>query len=205
VERTRRLIQLATANLLAVCDLHHFERPPILDEPFQVQTPGMWMFSNEMTRLFDLGSMQFEQATQLPDARQICRWIATTPWLVNDSVRGADVLESFDRIAAKRGVTEIFLALRIWQTRTGEYPHALGELVGVDLDTLPIDPFSGHSFGYVPSSGQVLKHAGPNDSPLEIQVGSRLLYSVGPDGVDQDATMECEYGRGHGDWIFLLP
>jgi hypothetical protein len=97
------------------------------------------------------------------------------------------------------------LALRIWQKRAGDYPDKLSKLIGVNLDSLPVDPFSGKPLGYVQSSGQVLKHAGPNDTPLQTQVGSRLLYSVGPDGIDQQATVECNYGNGPGDWIFPLP
>jgi hypothetical protein len=131
--------------------------------------------------------------------------MAATPWLVDDPGRRASVLDPFDRIAVKRGVTETFLALKAWQVRAGEYPQELSELVGIDLDALPIDPFSGDAFGYVQSSGQVLKHAGPDDTPLQTQVGSRLLYSVGQDGIDQNATIECDHGRGRGDWIFLLP
>ena len=102
-------------------------------------------------------------------------------------------------------MTEAFLAFRIWRIRVGEYPGALADLVGEELETLPIDPFSGRPFGYVVSTGQVLQHVGPNESALQTHVGSRLLYSVGPDGIDQNATLECNYGSGPGDWIFLLP
>lgn len=206
VERAKRLLKLATANLLAACELPPYERPAVVEEAVKVQSAGISAFRRETIELFDLEGMSDSlQVSREASGRQVCQWLATTPWLVEDSVRSASVLVPFDRIAARRGITETFLALRAWQIRHGKYPETLGELVGHDLDALPLDPFSGRPFGYVRASGQVLRHAGPGESQYQTKADDWLLYSVGPDKIDQQASVECVYGSGSGDWIFLLP
>ena len=51
-------------------------------------------------------------------------------------------------VASRRGV-RLVLLLEAWRLRHGSLPKTLDELVGPDLDRLPIDPYTGVSFLYV--------------------------------------------------------
>ena len=88
---------------------------------------------------------------------------------------------------ARRALVQV-LALRAWQLKHGgEFPKSLDALVPEELPNLPNDPYSGRPFGYLPPTdrravaplryalmpGQGREHA--------LTLGSRLLYSVGPD------------------------
>jgi hypothetical protein len=90
---------------------------------------------------------------------------------------------------ARRALVQI-LAIRIWQLRhNGHFPESLEALVPDTLSSLPVDPYSGKSFGFNRSNGQEV-------SPLREALtatlgkghasvpGSWLLYSVGPDRLD---------------------
>ena len=89
------------------------------------------------------------------------------------------------------------LALRGWQLEhEGRLPERLDQLVPAWLDSLPIDPYSGTPFHYVPSGGQSLLSLASVSSrpmgtminpPVEPTTGYRLLYSVGPDRQDEGA------------------
>jgi len=84
------------------------------------------------------------------------------------------------RMANKRQQAEVSLmrllfALEAYHRDNGEYPAALDDLRGRYMDELPLDPFSGEAFRYI------------------LEEGGFLLYSVGPNGVD-------EKGRGHNDF-----
>jgi hypothetical protein len=109
---------------------------------------------------------------------------------------------------SRRALTQI-LALRLWQVRhDGKLPEALEFLMmeGGGLDGLPKDPYSDHHFRYVPSQGQEalpfnlsdLKPGQPLHESLRSTEGSRLLYSVGEDRMDQNASW-------NGDIVFPLP
>jgi len=50
--------------------------------------------------------------------------------------------------AFRRGV-RLSLVLEAWKLRHGTLPKTLDELVGADLDHVPIDPYTGTPFGYV--------------------------------------------------------
>jgi hypothetical protein len=90
---------------------------------------------------------------------------------------------------ARRALVQI-LAIRIWQVRhNGHFPESLEALVPGTLSSLPIDPYSGKPFGFKRSNGQEVS---PLREALITAPGkgqasapeSWLLYSVGPDGVD---------------------
>ena len=72
-------------------------------------------------------------------------------------------------------LTRLVFALEAYHRDNGEYPAALDDLRGRYMDELPLDPFSGEAFRYI------------------LEEGGFLLYSVGPNGVD-------EKGRGHNDF-----
>jgi hypothetical protein len=90
---------------------------------------------------------------------------------------------------ARRALVQI-LALRMWQLRhNGHFPESLEALVPDTLSSLPIDPYSGKPFGFKRSNGQEVSPlrevltAAPGKGHAAAP-GSWLLYSVGPDGVD---------------------
>ncbi|MCL2709903.1 MAG: hypothetical protein FWE95_03385 [Planctomycetaceae bacterium] len=75
-------------------------------------------------------------------------------------------------------LTRLVFALEAYHRDNEKYPESLDDLLGRTIDEMPLDPFSsnpaGESFRYV----------------LEEQ--GFLLYSVGPNGIDED-------GRGYSD------
>jgi len=112
----------------------------------------------------------------------------------------------------RRALVQI-LALRAWQLRHGgELPDRLDSLVPEELPTLPDDPYSGRSFGYVRSNAQVVA---PLSSALfaearKVQAaanGSWLLYSVGTDGRDDGGTTFKDSDRRNQpmDIVFAIP
>jgi len=86
----------------------------------------------------------------------------------------------------RRGLVQV-LAVRAWQLRhNGQFPDSLEKLVPEELPSLPIDPYSGRTFGYVRSGGQSLAPLGT--VVISVGTGSKvqttghwLLYSVGRD------------------------
>jgi hypothetical protein len=85
------------------------------------------------------------------------------------------------------------------------------------LPRLPADPYSGKPFGYRRSEGQWLLPVGLSGTITDIppdlfaqywkptQPGQWLLYSVGPDGIDDGAANECRPNSAHCDLVFPLP
>jgi hypothetical protein len=100
-------------------------------------------------------------------------------------------IETNDRNEVGRRALILVLALREWQLRhNGQFPESLDALVPEELPRLPDDPYSGRPFGYVRSHAlgvlplrSALGPASSAQSRLR-RPGSRLLYSVGPDGHD---------------------
>ncbi len=115
------------------------------------------------------------------------------------------------------------LLLRLYQARhDGKLPGSLDEILAdldydSDLAATPedlVDPYSGKPFGYVASHGQMLLPIGATealdlananrpDRRLKPAVGCRLLYSVGPDRVDDRAERNLGLDQ-KGDYIFPL-
>lgn len=74
--------------------------------------------------------------------------------------------------AAWGALEETGLALELFKLREGRYPDRLDELVPGDLSEIPRDPFAG---GAAPLIWGVTRG----------QPAARLLYSLGPDRIDQ--------------------
>ena len=76
------------------------------------------------------------------------------------------------------------MAVRAWQLRHGgRFPDRLEDLVPDELPSLPNDPYAGKPFGYLTYEQfrRTATHASPGTPAAR---GSRILYSVGPDGQD---------------------
>jgi hypothetical protein len=114
---------------------------------------------------------------------------------------------------ARRALVQI-LALRDYQLKhAGKLPDSLLELVtSGELDQLPADPYSGRHFGYVKSTGQDVLPLGDLEPFSNLQKAAEListeglwlLYSIGPDRRDNQATQIESVGNPTGDMIFPL-
>jgi hypothetical protein len=77
-------------------------------------------------------------------------------------------LRAFVRRTATYRATLVAIALSAYRGEHSEYPSSLGDLVGTYLGAVPIDPFDGRPFRYIPK-------------PAEDDF---VLYAVGRDQVD---------------------
>jgi hypothetical protein len=128
------------------------------------------------------------------------------------------VVKALDREVVGRRALEQILALRSWQIgHGGQYPETLEALVPGELDRLPIDPYSGKPFGYVRSEGQpalppilvdnpARSMYRPGSDRLPTRPGQPILYSIGPNQVDDTRGERIETRlKGNGDILFPLP
>jgi hypothetical protein len=78
--------------------------------------------------------------------------------------------------------TRLMFALEAYHRDTGSYPDALDELLGRYMDAIPLDPFSsnpaGEPFRYI------------------LEPPGFLLYSVGPNGIDEDGRDRSDTPKG---------
>ncbi len=123
-----------------------------------------------------------------------------------------NVQDQVDRQVEARRALEQALAIRSWQLgHGGKMPATLEEIVPGELPRLPSDPYSGRTYGYVPETGQKLprRHRLDDlfrDEDLETtRPGQHLLYSVGPDGVDDRAKSAYARRVGRGDLVYPIP
>jgi hypothetical protein len=102
-------------------------------------------------------------------------------------------------------------ALALYHAEQGKPAAALTDLVPRYLPVLPLDPFSGRAFGYRRSGGEILvwPDARGVPEPVSIPPGRAVLWSVGPDLVDQGGTKQGEntpLDKQKGvDLIYLVP
>jgi hypothetical protein len=76
------------------------------------------------------------------------------------------------------------LALRCWRAETGHPPARLEELVPKYVRRMPVDPFSGKPLVY------------------RVEGSNWMLYSVGPDRVDDGGRSTAVSAPGKGDLLF---
>jgi hypothetical protein len=150
---------------------------------------------------------------------QIDDWVQTTPCLVKlDWTQMRSIVAS--RIATwatARRVTRLQLALAAWRAEHGQLPRELDQLVGAELESLPVDPFTGQSFGYQPDGfGLPLPRDELNfwltedtESAVEvIEPRTPFLWSAGPQisfspyTNSRPATAADPGGFTHVDYIF---
>lgn len=93
----------------------------------------------------------------------------------------SSAFERRDMFEADRGAVEIMLAAELFRRSEGRWPNQLAEMVPKYLPTEPSDPFTGKEMKYREPQGS-------GNAPL--------IYSVGPDGVDDGGTPPAtEAGR----------
>jgi hypothetical protein len=81
---------------------------------------------------------------------------------------------------AKRDILRIQIALERYRNFNGHYPDILKVVEGRWIDELPVDPFSGKPFIYHPFDNAT----------------KYVLFSVGPDGVENDEPIPYDPRNG---------
>jgi len=78
-------------------------------------------------------------------------------------------------------LTRLVFALEAYHRDNAQkYPEALDDLLGRFISEIPLDPFSGESFRYI------------------LEERGFLLYSVGPNGIDEEGRGYSDKPRGDG-------
>jgi hypothetical protein len=182
IERARRVLRTVLGDWRIGLDRGPFRS--VIYEPYRVQREAQLLNSS-------------------PLAEQL------VPPMLPQMIRANDQNE-----VDRRALVQI-LALRAWQLEhDGQWPDRLQDLVPSELDRLPDDPYKpGQPFGYVGSSTDALQVVGslnwllgtpPGPSPRGMPV--IVLYSIGPDAVDQRGSIVLPRNQiGQGDIVYPLP
>jgi hypothetical protein len=155
-------------------------------------------------------------AALLPDAwKQLLTESPLLLQLVPPAQPARPALEALS-LCRVRGI-RLKLALALYQVQEGRPAPSLGDLVPRYLMVLPVDPFSGESFRYRISAGETIQWYRTEGEPPETREaapGEGVVWSVGPDGVDNGGTKHSDQYpfrnsplrlvSGH-DVIFLVP
>ena len=81
----------------------------------------------------------------------------------------------------RRRAAPIVLALQAWKLEHGAYPKILNELVGPYLKSLPIDPYSGESYGYFPNGVDInMRDSEENFKLISPDKGRPMVWSTSP-------------------------
>jgi hypothetical protein len=151
--------------------------------------------------------------------------------LFTSSGQSPDEMEENDRqLRTHRRALLASLAIRLHQIEQGTVPAALSELVATrELSRIPLDPFDGHPFRYRVSAGEELtipviptlpllqspttlgnlsQNTLQGQKPQAIPRGQPVLWSVGPDQIDNGGrNIPTRFGviGGGPDLVFLPP
>ena len=197
------------SELLAAATIQNLERNPIPTPPADrpsppYRWPGLDVEEGGRTR-----TILPEELQLLSDTTRLTQH-APWGWVVNAGSR------DLDNEVARRALDLIF-GLRLWQVQhDGALPRSLADLPPVENETegWPLDVYSSKPFGYIPSNGQrllplgvfdTLVHMNPSEEGKELKPtdGCMLLYSVGPNGVDDRALRNVNWNN-QGDVVFPL-
>jgi hypothetical protein len=156
------------------------------------------------------------------------RWAKTTPSLWGNpyqlSVHEDGRLDLMAGHEVRRRIARLRLALAAWRAEHGELPETLDELVGKELDSLPVDPFTGRPFLYRPKG--IPWPVQRRDAPVDVTSagvlyeygmyeegvlgGTPLLWSAGPNliyfprgGQGEAAFEDYQYKPRHGSVTVL--
>jgi hypothetical protein len=127
--------------------------------------------------------VRYELRSTFNPIRHLVGW-----WQNRQTIRKAEAKHNFTVARRRLLITE--LALRCYQSEHGRGPERLDQLVPKYLQHVPTDPFSEQTLIY------------------RAQGTNWLLYSVGPDGVDEGGkrTGKIVFGSGNsGDLFFDAP
>ena len=132
-ERSRRVIRLVFANLLATCDLPPERRPPVACS-LPNSNP-----SSKTTVLVDLCSLDGSApapARALPPEK-ILEWFNTTLFASQILPAFSNFIKAIDRERTTQASLVIALANRLFEIERGQPPETVEELVGPYLKALP--------------------------------------------------------------------
>ncbi len=198
VERARRQNELIASELIGYALNDPYDRPWTSDNPPNNIRGRRWH-----PRRLPSGPTATERVTPLLRLIGMGEQVLVSPIPMND------------RNEVARRALRIILALRVYQTEHGgRLPARLvdpekGPLVaGHDL----VDPYSGIPFDYVRSHGQILSPlgefdpivAGDSKQSLVPTNDCMLLFSVGPDFLNNTASVNDTYDGEYGDIIFPI-
>jgi hypothetical protein len=115
-------------------------------------------------RMIAVAALETWMREGIPEVREQAKpW---NVWAGGELLQLGRILPNYGENQAELyGVIQV-VALRLYHAEKGKYPTALGELVPRYLADLPMDPFTGKPFVYLPMEKDF------------------LLYSVGPNRVD---------------------
>ncbi len=217
-------------DLLAASQIQWFEGDAYPFVPHrQDMAAEPWPQFNSMADPDRSFRVQVDGRTVLLSLEDLIALTFTTPLLEHTSM-GQNPMQLGRAEAMQLGRAQVMqraiwltLLLRRYQARhDGKLPESLDEILvrpGEDSNLAATsedlaDPYSGKHFGYVASHGQMLLPIGatealtsasavrsdPRQKPAK---GCRLLYSVGPDGVDDRAERNVGIDQ-QGDFVFPL-
>jgi GntR family transcriptional regulator len=129
----------------------------------------------------------------------------------------AVVVDAVAMWATRRRIARLQLALAAWRAEHGHLPQRLDQLVDAELDSLPIDPFTGHSFRYQMEGADSdfacrnISTSARKTSERSIAAGTPFLWSAGPDVVyspytrSGPVTAKLPEEFTHVDYVFCPP
>ena len=130
-ERSRRVIRLVFANLLATCDLHPERRPPVA-----CSLPNPDPASRPEVDLCSLDDSAPASARALPPEK-ILQWFNTTLFASRILPSFSTFIKSIDRERITQANLLIALANRLFEIERGQPAETVEELVGPYLKALP--------------------------------------------------------------------
>jgi hypothetical protein len=167
------------------------------------------LFTSQAAQLAELEPWQRTRASQQPAAAELGDWLDGRPVPFSLLAMFQPFFRPYHRNAdsneAERRATLLVLAAREWQLRHGgKFPDRLDELVPGELPNLPLDPFTGRSFGYTTfARGNANR---PSSWPrIDWPPETRLIYSAGTDGQDNGGEVYTPDSDSPGDLVFPIP
>lgn len=210
-ERRARLWQLVWAGLERNLRTPYWELPEPTD-PVRFATPRETRFLRDWlpTAQGPDAGITAARVTQLLDDS----WLGNSSLYCEVDHLRATATRSRSRVEA----TRLALAVLLYQLREDKTPGKLEDLVPKCLPELPIDPYSGVSFGYRVSQGEEIEqfvHNAQGERLVRVPValGQAVVWSTGPDRQDhggrkQGAALIDEsapWRNGAYDLITLVP
>lgn len=129
--------------------------------------------------------------------------------LEND-LGGVSLCDDDFRLSTRRAAVIALTALRRWYcSNAGAPADLLAVCKAAGLSDVPRDPYGNGPLKFVTfmmdSAPIQYERVRPSDKPEKFVTGESVIYSVGPDGIDDRAARDFGYvPGGKGDWPFTL-